>query len=269
MSISMEPLLPLYHLQAGVVSEKGTGRDTNEDAYRLDLERGLFLIADGMGGHQAGEVASRVAIDVLYETLTASDVSSKDDLVTALLAAHTAIRSMAQENEAYRGMGTTALIGWVRIPELLLWTAHIGNSRAYLWRDGTLQQLTDDHTLLNELRKANRLPPDPKDWPSPAILTQALGSNYPYLSPGLGEWSLQIGDRLLFCSDGISDLLAVEELNGILGSQVEPQMVCEQLAQSVRNKGARDDYTAIVVYIKPKEHNKATNTIQIKEVEKR
>lgn len=268
MSISTEPLLPPYHLQVGVVSEKGNTHNTNEDTYRLDLERGLFLVADGMGGHQAGQVASRLAIEALHETLTASDVSSIDDLVTALLAAHSAIRSMAEENEAYRGMGTTALIGWVRIPELVLWTAHIGNSRAYLWRNGSLQRLTEDHTLLNELRKANRLPSDPKDWPSPAILSQALGSRQSLLSPGLGEWPLQVGDRLLFCSDGISDVLTDEEINQILSIVPTPQSACEQLARAVRRKGARDDFTAIVVFLEAQEERRAIHTVQIMEVER-
>ncbi len=269
MNISTEPLYPPYHLEVGVISEKGSSRETNEDAYHIDPQRGLFLLADGMGGHQAGEVASRLAVSVLYEILTTSpSVSLRETLGSALLVAHQAILNMAKEQEVYRGMGTTALIGWIRIPELVLWTGHIGNSRAYLWREGVLRQLTEDHTLLNELRKADRLPPDPNDWPSPAVLSQALGSRQFVLSPGLGEWSLQIGDRLLFCSDGISDVLTAEEINKILSAAIAPQTACEQLAQSVRRKGARDDFTAIVVRLSEKKAHQAIQTVQIMEVEK-
>lgn len=268
MRISTEPLQPPYHLDVGVVSQKSVFHETNEDAYRIDVERGLFLLADGMGGYQAGEVASRIAIDVLYETLVTSDTTSfRETLTASLLAAHQAIRSMAQEKEAYRGMGTTALIGWVRIPELVLWTAHVGNSRAYLWRDGQLKQLTEDHTLLNELRKAKRLPVNPRDWPSPTVLSQALGSNQPFLAPGLGEWPLRPGDRLLFCSDGISDVLSPEEINQTLCAIHSPQSACEQLALAVQGKGAHDDFTAIIVNIEAIQRSRATQTVQM-EVER-
>ncbi|PMP73105.1 MAG: hypothetical protein C0183_23415, partial [Roseiflexus castenholzii] len=157
-----------------------------------------------------------------------------------------------------------ALIGWVRIPDSLLWTAHIGNSRAYLWRDGTLRQLTEDHTMLNELRKANRLPPDPRDWPSPAVLSQALGSRQPFLAPGFGEWTLQIGDRILFCSDGVSDVLPEQELLAVLSAAGEPQQLCERLAQAVQEKDAPDDYTAILVELRAVSgRERAIQTVQI------
>lgn len=269
MSISTEPLLPPYHLEVGIISEKGTAHETNEDAYRVDVQRGLFLLADGLGGHQAGEVASRLAVEVLYQNLIASVAAFPGEaLGAALMAAHQAIRSLASEKETYRGMGTTALIGWVRIPESTLWVGHVGNSRAYLWRGGSLKQLTDDHTLLNELRKANRLPPDPKDWPSPVVLSQALGSRGPVLAPGFGGWTLQIGDRLLFCSDGISDVLTHSEINSLLSSAALPQLACEQLGDAVRQKGARDDFTAIVVNIEESPKRKTIQTVQMTEVEK-
>ncbi len=269
MSIATEPLQPPYHLTIGVISEKGASRDINEDSYIIDEQRGLFLLADGMGGYQAGEVASRVALNVIYETLTTgSSTTFKETLGMSLLAAHQAIRTMAVEEDAYRGMGTTALIAWVRVPELILWTAHVGNSRAYLLRKGALQQLTEDHTLLNELRKANRLPPEPKDWPSPVVLSQALGSRQPVLAPGFGEWALQIGDRLLLCSDGVSDVLTNPEMNDILSNAELPQRACEQLGNAVRQKGARDDFTAIVVNIEESPKRIIIQTVQMTEVEK-
>lgn len=250
MTISTEPLHPPYRLEVGIISEKGPLHDTNEDSYRLDAEIGLFLLADGMGGYQAGEVASRLAIDVLYRALAgASTQDIRQTLGNALLSAHRTIQETAGKQDAYRGMGTTALIAWIRIPELLLWTAHVGNSRAYLWRDGTLQQLTEDHTMLNELRKANRLPSRRSEWPSPAVLSQALGSRQHFLAPGFGEWLLQIGDRILLCSDGLSDLLTAEEINRVVSGSGTPQQICEHLAQAVHQKGLRDDCTAILVEI--------------------
>ena len=245
-----QPLQFPARLTVGVVSEKGRSHEQNEDCYRMDIERGLFLLADGMGGHRAGEVASRIATEVIYQVL--STVASQDwqsMLGNALLAAHHAIREAADENEQYRGMGTTALIGWVRLPELQLWTAHIGNSRAYLWRKGTLQQLTEDHTMLNELRKANRLPANRRDWPSPHVLSQALGSRQPFLAPEFGDWRLEIGDRLLLCSDGVSDILSAQEIQQAIESSAEPQQICQHLAQAVRAKGTPDDMTAILVGI--------------------
>ena len=246
-----QPLQPPFHLAVGVVSEKGS-HPLNEDCYRIDIERGLFLLADGMGGHQAGEVASRIAIDAIYQVLTTTPSEDRQTLLgTALLAAHQAIRETAAREDAYWGMGTTALIGWVCVPQLLLWVAHVGNSRAYLWRRGDLQQLTEDHTMLNELRKANRLPANRRDWPPPNILSQSLGSHQPFLSPGFGEWPLEMGDRLLFCSDGVSDVLSAQEIQQAFEAFQEPQGVCNYLAEAVHIRGAPDDLTALVVAIEP------------------
>lgn len=272
MTVSTQPLHPPYRLEIGVISQEGNSHKTNEDCYRLDAERGLFLLADGMGGHRAGEVASHLAVEVLYHTLVQSSPGPpKEMLGNALMAAHLAIREKANEESAYFGMGTTALIGWIRLPEYLLWTAHVGNSRAYRWRNGTLQQLTEDHTMLNELRKANRLPANRRDWPSPVVLSQALGSRQPFLSPGFGEWPLQIADRILFCSDGVSDVLSEQQLLAILSETAEPQQLCERLAQAVREKGAPDDYTAILVELKAVSRTERTiQTVQLtmEEVEK-
>lgn len=269
MTIATEPIRLPYRLEIGVISEKGKGHDVNEDSYRLDPECGLFLLADGMGGHQAGEIASRLAVDVLYHMLTTVPLEGlKQTLGSALVIAHHAIREKAEEQEAYRGMGATALIGWIRVPELLLWTAHVGNSRAYLWRSGDLRQLTEDHTMLNELRKANRLPANRSEWPSPTVLSQALGSRQPFLAPDFGEWPLQIGDRLLFCSDGISDVLTAQKIQTILSRNDSPQQICEYLARAVRKKGAPDDLTAILVGIASNRDvgAKAVQTVQMMEV---
>lgn len=245
-----QPFQSPFRLEVGVISQTGLAHPWSQDCYRMDVELGLFLIADGMGGHQAGEVASRIAVDMMYQTLTTAPPERQQQMLSnALLAAHQAIRRAAAENDAWRGMGTTALIGWIRIPIPVLWTAHIGNSRAYLWRKGRLQQLTDDHTMLSELHQANLLPPDSRDWPSPHILSQALGSRQPLLAPGFGEWSLAIGDRLLFCTDGLSDVVPMQDINSIISALSDPQEVCERLALVAQMRNASDDLTAIVVCI--------------------
>ncbi len=263
-----QPLQSLARLTVGVVSEKGHSHEQNEDCYRLDLEHGLFLLADGMGGHRAGEVASRIATEVIYQVLSTAALEDWQTMLgNALLAAHHAIREAADENEQYRGMGTTALISWIRLPEMYLWVAHIGNSRAYLWRRGQLQQLTEDHTMLNELRKANRLPANRRDWPSPNVLSQALGACQPFLSPGFGEWRLEVGDRLLLCSDGVSDVLSAQEIQQAIESSAEPQKICLHLAKAVHTKGTPDDLTAILVGIEsPIAPETAVHTIQVVEV---
>lgn len=264
-----EPIRPFYRIVVSVVSEKGNLREINQDSYRIDPQRGLFILADGIGGHQGGEVASRLAVEVLYQILTASSHRSlQETLGMAMLAAHRAIQEMAEEEDAYRGMGSTALVGWVRIPELRLWVGNVGNSRAYLWRNGVLKQLTENHTLFNELQKANLLPPDPHDWPPSTILTQALGSRDPFLAPALEEWLLNIGDRLLFCSDGVSDVLTDDEINEILSRTTTPHMACEELAQAIRHKGAPDDFTAIVVHIETEENQKNLLAYNFMEVQR-
>ncbi|MFN7064847.1 MAG: PP2C family protein-serine/threonine phosphatase [Aquificaceae bacterium] len=236
-------------LLAHAISGRGAYHHVNQDSYYFDRDRGLFIIADGMGGHRAGEVASRLAVEVLSKTLTSSEDFSKEALVKALLTTHRIILGESEREKAYHGMGTTALIAWVKLPELKLLVAHVGDSRAYLWRKGSLQPLTEDHTLFNELRKANRLPSDPSLWPSRSILTQSLGAGQALISPSIGELFLEFGDRLLLCTDGVWDLLREEEMNQILSEASTPEDACNRIAHMVKNRGAWDDFTAIVILV--------------------
>lgn len=233
------------------LSKPGARYDHNEDAYRLDEGRGLGLIADGMGGHRAGEAASRIAIEALYRHLSKAEKDRPEKAISdGLLDAHQEIRKAAEAEERYRGMGTTALVCWILLSQGSFWVGHIGNSRAYLFRAGQLQRLTEDHTLLNEIRRAGELPQSDEQLPPPNVLSQALGRGA-VLAPQIIHHDVQSGDRILLCTDGVSDVLTDEEIAQTLRKENQPDETCEEIAQNVERKGAPDNLTVILIEILP------------------
>lgn len=231
------------------ISKPGSRYDHNEDAYRLDEKRGLFLIADGMGGHQAGEIASRIAIETLYRHLSrASPERAEEAIGDGLIETHQEIRRAADSDLRYRGMGTTALVCWILLQEGVLWVGHVGNSRAYLFRTEQLQRLTEDHTLLNEIRRAGMLPPSNAQLPPPGVLSQALGHGS-LLAPQIICHDVQSGDQILLCTDGVSDVLSDEEIARLLQRGNHLYETCEQIAQAVEERGAPDNFTIILIEV--------------------
>lgn len=228
------------------ISKPGARYDHNEDAYRLDERRGLFLIADGLGGHRAGETASRMAIETLYRCLSrASPAQAEQAISDGLMEAHQTIRRAAERQERYRGMGTTALVCWILLQEGIFWVGHVGNSRAYLFRNGQLNRLTEDHTMRDEILRAGGSPESGR-LPPPSILSQALGRG-PVLAPQIVYHDVQSGDQILLCTDGVSDVLTDEELAHLLQEGDQLHETCEQIAQAVEEKGAPDNFTVILI----------------------
>ncbi len=156
----------------------------------------------------------------------------------------------AEAEERYRGMGTTALVCWILLSQRSFWVGHIGNSRAYLFRAGQLQRLTEDHTLLNEIRRAGKLPQSDEQLPPPNVLSQALGRGAA-LAPQIIHHDVQSGDRILLCTDGVSDVLTDEEIAQTLRKENQPDETCEEIAQNVERKGAPDNLTVILIEILP------------------
>src|SRR3954468_24453116 len=232
-------------LRFGARSDVGLAREGNEDA--LYAGPRLLAVADGMGGHAAGEVASRVVI----EALVPLDESPPDGEVTdamrrAVESANGYLRDMVAADNALEGMGTTltALL-WV---EQTLGLVHIGDLRAYLLRDGQLEQITHDHTLVQTLIDQGRITPDEANThPQRSWITNALDGR-PDIELDLSIRDVRVGDRYLVCSDGLSSYVAEQTIEEALGSG-DPQTSCDRLVDLALRAGGLDNVTCIVADI--------------------
>jgi len=242
-----------FDIQVGVATDIGTHYHVNQDMYRLDPERGLFLIADGVGGGPAGEVASRIAVNRAYAYLvdrfTGTCLADPPaDLSEAVYAAHQALKAAVIQAPAYRGMGTTLVIAYFGPGHDKLWIAHVGDSRAYLLRGTLFEQLTNDHTVFNAVRQANMLPEDPAHWPPRHMLSQALGSS-DLIAPEVSSHDITPGDLVFLCTDGVTDVLDQAELTTLLSQAAHPQVLSEEIIRTALAQGASDNLSALVIQL--------------------
>jgi protein phosphatase len=242
------------------LTDVGRKRKHNEDAYLVDAERGLFVVADGMGGHAAGEVASRITVESMQEFIAASDdstdsswpfghgnrASSGGNRLTAAVekANEKVMRAVASRPEL-KGMGTTVVAALVEAERATL--VHVGDSRAYLFRDGELRRLTDDHSWVQEQVNAGILSEDEaKSHPLKNVVTRALGGS-PHVSVDLIEVPLRPGDRFLLCSDGLTGMVVDEEIHEFFLAEPVPEAAVRRLVELANERGGVDNITAIVI----------------------
>jgi protein phosphatase len=239
-------------LIAGAATHPGYHYDHNEDSYLILLGSHLILLADGVGGVQAGEVASKMAVELvareIQKLVPGSDLMPEKMLKNALIKTHFDIQAASRETLSHHGMATTIVACWLFPESGLFWVAHVGDSRAYLLRDGAMQQLTEDHTILNQIRLANMLPEDPDLWPARNTLSQALGGRS-LISPELQVFDLQRADRILLCSDGITDMIPEKEMRQIVRREESPQAICDLLVSTANLHGGEDNSTAVLVEV--------------------
>lgn len=236
------------------LSDVGRCRVTNEDNFFYDTGIGLFAVADGMGGHAAGEVASQLAVDALVETIRDSDDDLADQghvvarLKEAVREANRRIWASIETNEERRGMGTT-LVALVTLNEHAI-IGHVGDSRAYRLRDGRLEQLTADHSWVFEQVKAGLLSrDDAKNHPMRNIVTRALGSQTD-VTVDLSEQEAVPGDLFLLCSDGLNAMLSDEEIQSMLQEhRDDPEAACHALVEAANERGGEDNTTVIVLRV--------------------
>ena len=244
--------LPKWALEAAGETHPGQVRDHNEDRHLIDPRLGLYVVCDGMGGHQAGEKASEMAVESIQRSLAnrrpTGPVLTEELLAETLRTAHQAIREAASANLSYRGMGTTAVIAWAPGVREAAWVAHVGDSRAYLWRHGKLEQLTEDHTWLNRIRRAGALPANPAEWPNRHKLSQALGGSAP-LAPDVSRLTLQAEDVLLLCSDGLTDMLDDEAIARQLATETGPHHIARALVSEANRQGGTDNITVVAIHV--------------------
>ena len=250
------------HLGLEVVgrSDVGKVRPANEDSYGFDLRHGVFVVCDGMGGHAAGEVASKIAVDTVlsyfrdHEPL-AADASLVDAPLGAQMLsddvnkANECILEYADGHSAASGMGTTLVAA--RFIEGKFTIAHVGDSRIYLLRDGTLLQLTEDHSLVMEqVRRGVMTMEEAKKSAAQHIITRALGTedNTP---ADLAEFPAQVGDILLLTTDGVLRHLEDEQIHDILANTQPLQAACDKLIEAVLDAGAEDNATCIMIRVLP------------------
>lgn len=224
----------------GSRTDIGCLRDHNEDS--LVVTPPLFAIADGMGGHAAGEVASEIAVRVLSEL--APEHPDGEALGRAIEEANRAVIQAAREGRGRQGMGTTMTAAMLEGERLVI--AQVGDSRAYLLHQGKLQQLTRDHSLMADMIEAGQLTPEEaRTHPQRSVITRALGSDA-HLHPDIYEINVETGDRLLICSDGLSGMIFDDQIENTLRRVQDPQRCASQLVNEAIAAGGHDNVTVIV-----------------------
>jgi protein phosphatase len=228
-------------LADGARSDVGRGRPENEDSVLVDREHHLYAVADGMGGHRAGEVASATAIESLR-----SAYAGGRPLDQAVEAANAAVFAKAAADDALRGMGTTLTALAVEDGHTAL-LGHVGDSRAYLMRDGAVTQVTDDHSLVEQLVREGRLSPEEaQHHPQRAIITRALGVDA-QVEVDVYRVELEPGDRLLICSDGLTNMLSDDTIALALRRHPDPQQAADTLVDMANQAGGDDNITVVVL----------------------
>lgn len=246
-------------LEAHARTDPGPVREHNEDAFLVDLDAGLFIVADGMGGHASGEVASALAVEAISDVLLGEidpdetrldraepdgQDSIRERLRYAMNQASLRIRRAAMQNPEHTGMGTTVCV--LLVEDGVAHLGHVGDSRIYLFRDGKLQRLTRDHTVVQQEIDAGRLTPKlARIVPHKNILTQSVGYHGP-VEPDTSTRPVRAGDVFLMCSDGLSDPIDDETLTGLMG-QSSLDELAEDLTQAALDAGADDNITVVVV----------------------
>ena len=228
-------------------TDVGRMRKNNEDSYLSS--KPVAAVADGMGGHSAGEVASAIAIEELAALRDrgpwGNETAATDDLRQAILRANRRIREMAASDRKLNGMGTT-LVALLEDGDMVH-VANVGDSRGYLLRQGELSQVTVDHSLVQELVDDGRLSPeDAERHPQRSVITRALGID-PEVEFDLFTYKLQVGDRLLLCSDGLSDVVEPAQIRKVLLRVRSAQRAARELVTVANEQGGPDNITVIVV----------------------
>jgi len=234
-------------IKAWCKTDKGLKRDSNQDSYLINENLGLYIVADGMGGHSGGEIASQLAVITAQDTIQrfiASTKRPRDLIGQAYINASQIIFDKAQfDNPELQGMGTTMVMALVW--NNILFVGNVGDSRAYLFRRPHLWQITEDHSLVNEQIRAGL---DPKLSPvGKNVITRSVGFERDVVADII-ERPLQNGDNFLLCSDGLSGLVSDERLAEILNTTPEEKVV-DACVQEALSAGGHDNVTVLYLSI--------------------
>jgi serine/threonine protein phosphatase PrpC len=223
-------------------TDTGRQRRGNEDAFYARAP--LFAVADGMGGAQAGEVASHLAVEVLEQGLPLGDGSVEERLRARVREANARIMESAQADDARAGMGTTLTVAYVGEDDLTV--AHVGDSRLYRLRDASFERLTDDHSLVEELVRQGKLTPEEADeHPQRSIITRALGAEEGVEADST-TWAGRDGDVYLICSDGLTSMIPEAHVAQILAEAPSLASAGRMLIDAANDAGGRDNITVVL-----------------------
>ena len=223
-------------------TDTGRQRRGNEDAFYARSP--LFAVADGMGGAQAGEVASHLAVEVLEQGLPEGAGSIEERLRARVTEANERIMASAQADHARTGMGTTLTVAYVGEDDLTV--AHVGDSRLYRLRDGAFERLTDDHSLVEELVRQGKLTPEEADeHPQRSIITRALGAEEG-VEADSRTWPGRHGDVYLICSDGLTSMIPEARVAEVLAAAPSLAVAGRSLIDAANDAGGRDNITVVL-----------------------
>ena len=242
----------------GYRSDKGQARDSNEDALLLLPKYGIYAVADGVGGHSSGEVASRKAMSGIEDFLAANPLSGADNLERkyrenwlksyfqrCLQRVNSEIVKESASVPEMSRMATTLVLCYLDMDSI--YVVNLGDSRAYILRDGVMTQLTEDHTYVNKLINAGTLTKsEARSHPQKNIITKALGSSK-NIDPDFYRFDLHEGDRVLLCTDGLHGELTDDEIAEILRKKEDLNTICRLLVDAANKNGGHDNITAICV----------------------
>lgn len=243
------------------LSDVGQSRSHNEDCFAIDADHGLFLVADGMGGHGHGEVASQLAVEAIRNAMLENDARSAGGnspsaegirphaarLAAAFREAHNKVVHAMREDSTLLGMGTTA-VGCAIHDEIAAF-AHVGDSRAYRLRDDDLELVTEDHTWVNEQVMAGYLSADQaRSHPLKSVVTRAIGGDRE-IAVDVREIEVRDGDVYLLCSDGLNTMLSDRDIHDHLAADGTLEEMCHRLVDAANERGGLDNITVLVMAI--------------------
>jgi serine/threonine protein phosphatase PrpC len=250
----MTTIMDTSSIEVTGLSDPGLVRPKNEDSYLVAKEQYLFIVSDGMGGHQAGEIASQAVIKVLPEMLLenlgeklSNKKAIKLTIRETILRFSQRLRQESSGRVGYHNMGATLVMAWIQPDQELAHLASIGDSRIYLFRNKELKQLSEDHSITAFLLKHGEITPEEAiTHPARHQLTRYIGmENEVY--PDYQAIELQVHDRLLLCSDGLTNMLRDDEIQTIFIQNTSTAEVCQKLVADANQAGGKDNITAVVI----------------------
>jgi protein phosphatase len=242
----------------------GRKRDHNEDSIHLPTDARLAMVADGMGGHASGEVASRLAVDIVVEyfhdtadqqTLTWPYKVDRDlradvnRMTTSIMLANLEIWERSQRESRFKGMGTTCVALYFLDDTAII--GHVGDSRCYRYRDRELTQLTEDHSLINDYIKMKRVTPEEaENWPHKNVIVRALGMKESVQVDIMTEQP-KVGDCYVLCSDGLSGMIKDDQIAHIVGTERDLDRAVERLIDAANEEGGVDNISVVLARVEP------------------
>lgn len=232
-------------------TDVGLKRDKNQDAFLIDEDLGLFIVADGMGGHRGGEVASALAVETVQETIKKAckgrrKPNPRELLLTSYQQASRRIFEKQEEEEELHGMGTTMVVAYVQDGHVYI--GNVGDSRCYLFNPPQLWQITEDHSLVNEQLRAGLISEEEVNRQLPKnIITRSVGYEREVL-PDFYERSLRPGEMYLLCSDGLTGMVDDLKITELLLKET-PEKISDRCIEEAKKEGADDNITVMVVSV--------------------